>query len=77
MRFYFTMTEIADMLGWRTERARNWLKRSNAVVKRNGRWVTTRRLLLATFPEILDELTLYNKPDPARHHPVDPRRPAG
>jgi hypothetical protein len=50
-KVYFTTREIADLLGWQQQRARRWLKRADALVKRNGELVTTRELLCAAFPE--------------------------
>lgn len=47
---------------WTTERARRWLQKSRAGVKRNGRWVTTVTRLRDHFPEALDEI-LYRGDD--------------
>jgi hypothetical protein len=53
---FFTAADVARALGWPTRRARRWLQSTRAGVKRGGRWVTSRGLLLTYFPELLDAL---------------------
>jgi hypothetical protein len=52
----FTAAEIAKLLGWETQRARRWLLRSGAGVKRSGRVICTPTSLAAHFPEILEAI---------------------
>jgi hypothetical protein len=49
---YITLAQVAAVLGWSKRKARGWLLRESALVLRAGRWVTTRELLIAAFPEI-------------------------
>ena len=51
-----TTGDVARVLHWDTQRARRWLQRSGAGVKRNGRIVTTPGLLANHFPELFNEL---------------------
>lgn len=53
---YITTDDVARLLGWSTQRATDWLKRENAVIKRAGRWVTTPERLRSSFPEVWDRL---------------------
>ena len=46
------------MLGWRTERAKRWLRREGAAVKKGAHWYTTDRLLVRHFPEAFEHLVL-------------------
>lgn len=52
---YITTSEVAVILEWTQERARDWLISSGAAVKRGTRWVTTPELLRRAFPEVWDE----------------------
>lgn len=40
------------------QKARRWLIRTDAVVKRGNRWITTRHRLRAAFPEVWEELAM-------------------
>lgn len=58
-----TTRDIADLLGWSTQRARRWLLRTGAASKRTGlhgrrggRYVTTWARLRASFPEVVRAL---------------------
>lgn len=51
-----TVGDVARKLGWDAQRARRWLQRSGAGVKRNGRIITTPTLLANHFPELLNEI---------------------
>jgi hypothetical protein len=42
--------DVAAIMGWNVDKARYWLKREGAAVKRGGRWYTTRSTLAAAFP---------------------------
>lgn len=53
---YIEAARVARLLGWDTRRARRWLVRSGAGVKRAGRWVTTPQLLGQAFPEVLERM---------------------
>jgi len=58
---YIDMPTVRDLMGgsehgWTTEKATDWLRRENALVKRGGRNVTTEALLRSTFPEVWDRL---------------------
>lgn len=55
-RIYFTCAEIAKVLGWTTERAREWLVREKAVVRHGRHYFTTRGLLRRAFPETWSEV---------------------
>lgn len=52
---YFTMAEVAKVLGWPTRRARRWLVKNDAVVKINSKWVTTKAKLRESFKDAWDE----------------------
>jgi len=51
-----TTAEVAEALDWDTRKTRRWLQKSGAVVKRNGRYVTTPQLLANNFPELWNEI---------------------
>lgn len=53
---YISMAQIAAILGWRTERAREWLRKEGATIRIGRQYYTTRSRLRAEFPEILDGL---------------------
>lgn len=55
---YIEVAQIADAMGWRTERTRRWLLREGAVFKKGRYWYTTRQLLMASFPEVYEDLVL-------------------
>lgn len=60
MRDFYSAKDIARLLGWRTQRAKRWLKTSGAGFKRgrgaSAHWYTTPERLQAEFPELLDVL---------------------
>jgi hypothetical protein len=49
---YYSVSDIAAILGWGYLRTYRWLMREDALVKRGSRLVTTRDKLIATFPEV-------------------------
>lgn len=51
-KIYFSVSDIAGLLGWDYRRTWRWLKKSDALVLRGGRLVTTREHLTAAFPEV-------------------------
>lgn len=53
---YIDAAKVGAVLGWPTRRARRWLMRSGAGVKRAGRWQTTPTLLGREFPEVVERL---------------------
>lgn len=53
-----TTSDVAEALSWDTQRARRWLKRSGAGIKRGGRIVTTPVLLASHFPELYQQIAL-------------------
>lgn len=57
---YITVSQVQKALGWEGRngywRTFRWLKKSHVLVKRGGRWVTTRDLLLTEMPEIWNRL---------------------
>ena len=55
-RIYISVAQVARLLGWRTQRAKRWLRREGAAVKIGDRWYTTRDRLRASFPEVLDAI---------------------
>jgi len=50
-KLYFTMRDVADLVGEDIQTIRYVLKKEKGARKRRGRWVTTRDQLLAAFPE--------------------------
>jgi hypothetical protein len=53
--------EVADVMGWDTQKARRWLKRTEAGSQptgHRGRVVTTPARLAAHFPEVFQEVVL-------------------
>jgi len=55
-RVYFSMAEIAQVLGWSTKRTRQWLQREGAVVRHGRDYFTTRSLLRQAFPQTWSEV---------------------
>ena len=62
-----TVAQVAGALGYpmdnqrrktSVQRARRWLKRTEAVKKRGNRWITTRHLLRTAFPEVWEEVAM-------------------
>lgn len=62
-----TVAQVAGILGYpmdkqrrksSVQRARRWLKRTDAAKKRGNRWITTRHLLRAAFPEMWEDLAM-------------------
>lgn len=53
---YLETKDVAELMGWNTDKARYWLKREGAVTKRGGRYYTTESRLRATFPEAFEAL---------------------
>lgn len=51
-------SDVADALGWDTQRARRWLQKTDAGTKRGGRVITTPDRLAAHFPEAFHEVAL-------------------
>ncbi len=58
---------MAAVLGWSVQRTRRWFQRANrngqACVFRNGRWVTTRRMLREQFPEVWQDIMMNRQED--------------
>ena len=48
---YFTVPQIAKVMGWEVRRARRWLHRAKVLEKRHGTLVTTAERLASEFPE--------------------------
>lgn len=48
----FDSTDVAQIMGWNTQRARRWLLRTGAGEKRAGRVVTTLGKIQKHWPEI-------------------------
>ena len=51
-----TTRQVADALGWPSQRARRWLVKTGAGVKRGGRIITTPSRLAENFPEVWREM---------------------
>lgn len=60
-----TVAQVAAVLGYpmdkqrrktSVQKARRWMKRTGAVVKRGNRFITTRHKLKQAFPEVYEEL---------------------
>lgn len=54
---YLSTKQIAQVLGWPTYRARNWLKKEGAAVKIGRSYYTTPARLRAAFPDMADVMT--------------------
>jgi len=55
---YITLTELSDAMGWNRQRALRWAQREGVVFKVAGRWVTTKKRIVASFPEVWDRIYL-------------------
>ncbi len=55
-KIYFDTKDVAELMGWNTDKARYWLTREGAATKRGGRWYTTESRLRAVFPEAFEAL---------------------
>ncbi len=55
-RLYFTIAQIAEILGWSYLRTQTWLKRAGALVKIGTRYYTTKTLMKRSFPAIFDKI---------------------
>ena len=53
---YLETKDVAALMGWNSRKARYWLLREGAAVKRGGRYYTTESRLRATFPEAFERL---------------------
>jgi hypothetical protein len=53
---YLETKDVAELMGWNTDKARYWLLREGAAKKRGGRWYTTASRLRAVFPEAFEAL---------------------
>ena len=51
-----TTADVAEKLGWDTQRTRRWLMRTGAGSKVGGRVITTPSMLASHFPELLHEI---------------------
>lgn len=51
-----TTADVAEKLGWDTQRTRRWLVRTGAGTKVGGRVITTPSRLASHFPELLNEI---------------------
>ena len=51
-KLYYTVSDIAEILGWEYKRTYRWLTREKVLVVRAGRLVTTRDALVKAFPEV-------------------------
>lgn len=60
---YISLLSVARFMGVSKETARGRLMREGALLKRDGRWCTTRRLLQRAYPEVLDEMMFYDDED--------------
>ena len=49
--------DVANLLGWRVERARRWLQREGVGFQMGERWFTTPTKIRAAFPDVYQELT--------------------
>ena len=68
-KIYLETKDVADLMGWNTDKARYWLLRDGAAEKHGGRWYTTKSRLLAAFPEHFEtagEKTFLETSDVAR-----------
>jgi len=48
--------DVAQLLGWRTERARRWIRRHDIGFQVGSRWFTTPTKLRDAFPEVYTEI---------------------
>lgn len=55
-KVYFSTSDVAQLIGVSVQTARRMLKREKATRKMGGRWVTSRAMLIAAFPEVLREV---------------------
>lgn len=55
-RIYFSVAQIASVMGWPVYYTRRWLKKHDALIRRGRFWFTTRGLLRRRFPEEWDEI---------------------
>lgn len=71
--FYYDVSELAAALSWPVWRVRRHLKKSKALVKRGGRYYTTKSLLRRALPHESPELIaiLSEKREPRRPTPPD------
>lgn len=58
---YISTVQVAELLDtqhdrWDARRARRWLQKAGAAIRRGSRWFTTPDLLREAYPEIYDEL---------------------
>lgn len=55
---YISTKQIAELLGWRVERTREWLAREGALEKKGRHYFTTLSRLRNAFPEIVERIDL-------------------
>lgn len=56
MAVYLTVSQVAKVLGWDYRKTWRWLGKAGALVRRNGRLVTTPERLIESFPEVYDRI---------------------
>ena len=70
---HFSMATVAGVLGWSTDRTRQWFCRQGIAVKVGGRWTVTPDALRANFPAVADRIT--EALDAARGNAMGAHRP--
>jgi hypothetical protein len=57
LQLYYSVRDVAKVLGWGYLRTWRWVRRTGIFVRRGGRLVTTRERLVAEFPEVMHRIT--------------------
>lgn len=58
---YYSVTEVANMLGWPAQRARRWMMRTGLAVKIAGRWFAPRARFREVFPDLWEEVNFTER----------------
>lgn len=55
-RLLWSTAEVAEVLGWRVKRVRNWLRKAGGLQKHGRHYYTARQGVRRAWPEVADDI---------------------